>query len=80
MYTNQAIKDIKKLDAVSKKKLGKKILLYVADLLVHARKLVHSDLGSYRWRVGKLRVVFDLDEHNTTIVVLRVRFRRDIYR
>ncbi len=44
----------------------------------HAEKLTQSDLGSYRFRIGDYRVVFDLEGEE--IVVLRVGHRKDIYK
>ncbi len=35
-------------------------------------------MGTYRFRVGNYRVIFDLDDEQ--IVILRVGHRRDIYR
>ncbi len=61
VYTKTASKDIAKLDSLSKKKIGQKILHYKDKPLSHAKKLVHSSLGTYRWRVGNYHIVFDLD-------------------
>ena len=46
--------------------------------LKHAEKLTDSQLGSYRFRVGDYRIIFDLVE--SEIVVLRIGHRREIYR
>ena len=43
-----------------------------------AERLTESELGSYRFRVGDYRVIFDLE--GDEIVVLRVGHRREIYR
>ncbi|MDO8688920.1 MAG: type II toxin-antitoxin system RelE/ParE family toxin [Dehalococcoidia bacterium] len=48
------------------------------DPLAHARKMVNSSLGGYRFRIGDYRVVFDID--GDSLVILRVGHRRDIYR
>lgn len=77
IYTKSASKDIKKLDVVTKKRMAKKLLAYAQEPLSYAKKLTDSSLGTYRWRVGDYRIVFDLDRMN--IVVLRVRHRRDVY-
>lgn len=79
-YRKTAVKDIRKLDAVTQKRLGKKIehILSLPDPMSHAKKLVDSQLGQYRWRVGDYRVVFDLD--GSTIVVLRVQHRSEVYK
>ena len=78
IYTNKAYKDIKKLDAIVKKRIGKKIEEYSKNPLSSSKRLTNSAIGSYRWRVGNYRVVFDIDKKN--IVILRVGHRREIYK
>jgi len=43
-----------------------------------AESLINSELGSYRFRVGDYRIIFDVEE--TMIVVLAVGHRREIYK
>ena len=78
IYTNTAYKDIKKLDIVAKKRIGKKIQEYSKDPLLSSKKLTNSSIGTHRWRIGNYRVVFDIDKKN--IVILRVGHRREIYK
>ena len=78
VYTKTAYKDIKKLDTVARKRIGKKIEEYSKNPLLSSKKLVNSSIGSYRWRIGNHRVVFDMDNKN--IVILRVGHRREIYK
>jgi len=78
LYTKSSVKDIKKLDTIGKKRLKKKLELLATDPLHYSKKLIHSDLGSYRYRVGDYRIIFDLDGKN--IVILRVGHRREIYK
>jgi len=78
LYTNTAFKDIKKLDTVAKKRVKKKIEEYSRNPTIYAKKLVNVSLGTYRWRIGNYRVVFDIDGKN--IVILRVGHRREIYK
>lgn len=78
LYTKSAVKDIQKLDTVVKKRLKSKLEAYTKNPLVHAKKLTDFSLGGYRWRMGNYRVTFDMDKE--TIIVLRVRHRREIYR
>ena len=77
-YTETAAKDIEKLDRVSKKRIGKKIKIFSQRPFFYARKLIKPSLGSYRWRIGNYRVVFDIDQDK--IIILRIRHRREIYR
>ena len=77
VYTRRAERDIQGLDPDIKERLGKALLRYEEDPLKHAEKLTQSVLGSYRFRIGDYRVVFDLEGNE--IVVLRVGHRREIY-
>ncbi|MBU3935188.1 type II toxin-antitoxin system RelE/ParE family toxin [Patescibacteria group bacterium] len=77
-YTKSAFRNIQKLDPVVRKKIKKKIEAYSKKPLFYARKLIKPVIGTYRWRVGNYRVVFDIDKKN--IVILRIGHRREIYR
>ncbi|KKR32754.1 MAG: Addiction module toxin, RelE/StbE family [Candidatus Gottesmanbacteria bacterium GW2011_GWC2_39_8] len=78
LYTKTAALDIKKLDTVARKKIRKKIETYREKPIYYGKKLVNSAIGSYRWRAGNYRIVFDIDGNN--IVILRVGHRREIYK
>ena len=78
VYTQRAIKDIEGLDHKIKDRIGKTLLRYKVDPLGNAERLTDSSLGSYRFRVGDYRIVFDIEKDK--IVVLRVGHRREIYR
>ncbi len=78
VYTRRAVHDIEALDAVVKKRLAKKLLLLQERPRELSRKLIHHAIGSYRYRVGDHRVVFDLI--GKRIVILRVGHRSGIYR
>jgi mRNA interferase RelE/StbE len=45
---------------------------------VHATRLTDSRLGSFRFRIGDWRVVFDIIDDR--VMVLRIGHRREIYR
>lgn len=78
VFSKTASKEIKDLDAIAKKRLGKKIKQYSKTPLAYAKRLVDTRMGTYRWRVGDYRIIFDLKGSN--IMVLRVGHRREIYR
>jgi mRNA interferase RelE/StbE len=78
VYTNRAVKDIQKLEPQIKARIGKALLRFESNPLRHATPLTNSSLGTYRFRVGDYRVIFDLEGDD--IVVLRVGHRRQIYR
>lgn len=76
-YTKSAFKDIRKLDAVARKKVKSKLELFSKYPLSHARRLTDPALGKFRWRVGDYRVVFDLK--GSKIIILRVGHRKEVY-
>ncbi|MEQ1654062.1 MAG: type II toxin-antitoxin system RelE/ParE family toxin [Nitrospira sp.] len=78
VYTHRAIRDIDALELKVKQRIGKTLLRYESDPLKYAETLKQSELGSYRFRIGDYRVVFDLE--GVQIVVLRVGHRREIYK
>ncbi len=78
LYTKSAVKDIKKLDSVAKKKIKKKLEIYSSKPFFYAKKLTDTKLETYRWRIGNYRVVFDIDGKD--IIVLRIGHRREIYK
>lgn len=77
VYTARAVKDIKKLDTVAKRRLKKAIEKLALDPLGFSTKLIDHKLGEYRYRIGNYRVIFDLIGKET--VFLRVEHRRDVY-
>jgi len=78
VYTHRVIKDIRKIEEKVKQKIGKTLKRYVEEPLKYASKLTDPALGTYRFRIGDYRVIFDIEDEE--IVVLRVGHRRDIYR
>jgi len=78
LYTRKAVRDIERLGPETKERIGRTLPRYEKDPLRYAEKLTHSELGSYRFRIGDYRVVFDIE--GDQIVVLRVGHRREIYK
>ena len=78
IYTRRAVKDINRLDQNIKKRIGKSLKRFEKAPLDYAEKLTDSRLGSYRFRIGDYRVIFDLEDQD--IVVLRIGDRKEIYR
>jgi len=78
VFTRRAERDVGKLDPKIKDRIGKTLPRFTEDPIQHAEKLADSRLGSFRFRIGDYRVVFDIE--GDEIVVLRVGHRREIYR
>ena len=78
VYTHRAVKDIQKLEPKIKKRIGEVLLKHKEDPLKYAKKLTDHKFGTYRFRIGDYRVIFDIEDNE--IVVLRVGHRKFIYR
>jgi mRNA interferase RelE/StbE len=78
VYTRRAEKDIKKLDPSIIKRLGKALLKLQNNPEQLSEQLTDPRIGTYRFRMGDYRVIFDIEEKD--IIVLRVGHRREIYK
>jgi mRNA interferase RelE/StbE len=73
-------KDILKIQKSEYENIRKKILLLknfpnFGDI----KKLSSYALADFRFRIGKYRVLFDVDEKNKKILLFRVLHRKDAY-
>ncbi len=77
VFTDDAKRDLLKLDKKTRLRIVNKLRFFASDPLKFSRKLSHPSIGSFRFRIGEYRVIFDLK--NDAIVILKVGHRRDIY-
>jgi mRNA interferase RelE/StbE len=78
LYTKRAARDISRLDQATKERLRTTLVQYAQSPFDYAKKMVDPALGTYRFRIGEYKVIFDVEGNK--IVVLRVGHRRKIYR
>lgn len=80
VFSGSSKKEIEKLDRVTRQRISKKLSYFLEqdDPLTHARQLVHSKIGGYRFRAGHYRIVFDVNGND--IEVISVKHRKDVYR
>jgi mRNA interferase RelE/StbE len=78
ILTQRALKDWENLDKETKDRIAAKLKEYAKEPFRYARKLIHPKIGTYRFRIGDYRIMFDIDNNN--IVILRIGHRRSIYK
>lgn len=78
VITDRALKDIDNLTQDVKKRIASKLKEYSNDPLNYSRKLTDPKIGTYRFRIGDYRVIFDIEDE--TIIVPRIGHRKDIYK
>ena len=76
-FKPRAVKDIEKLSSRIKTKIIKDIEVMGDDLAGDVKRLTNFT-PEYRLRVGNYRVLFEIE--NKSIIVYRVRHRREVYR
>jgi len=78
LITKRAIKDLEKINIKTKSRIRDKIKLLLNDPIGNSKKLSTPIIGTYRFRVGDYRIIFDIDDDK--VIVLRIGHRKDIYR
>ena len=74
-----ALRDLRALPIQLARRIGSSIDRYAETGIGDVRKL-EAEQGLYRLRVGDYRVIFEFEDGQLVVVVLRVRNRRDAYR
>lgn len=79
-FKPQAVRDLQKLPKQVQKRIIKKLDFYCSaqNPLSFADYLIHFEIGSYRFRIGEYRAVFDVEGER--IIILTLGHRREIYR
>ena len=78
VLTKRALKDIERIDIKTKAHIGNKIKTLTDDPMKVSKKLSNPVIGTYRFRIGDYRVIFDIDKDE--VIILRIGHRKDIYK
>ena len=78
ILTKSALKDFKKLEVEVQKQIKNKLTLYQSNPLDHATKLTNYEIGTYRFRIGNYRAIFDLEDDK--IIIMKIGHRKEIYK
>lgn len=81
--TKKAKKDLLCLDRNIQKRIAEKMRFFIAsdNPLKYAKKLRDFRFGTYRFRIGEYRIIFDIDQLGeiTILVILRIKHRKEVY-
>ena len=80
IFTYSASRQFQKLKRSIQKRINEKLRFYIsqANILRFAEPLKDSRFGDWRFRIGDYRVLFDIKD--SSIIVLKIGHRRDIYK
>lgn len=83
-FTGSSLRQLKKLDRPQAQRIIDYLeerIAPLADPRVLATNLVGPKMGSYwRYRVGDVRVICDIQDEELLILVIEVGHRREVYR
>jgi mRNA interferase RelE/StbE len=72
------VKILGNIDKEMQNRIATKLKEYAIEPLRYARKLIDPSVGTYRFRIGDYRVIFDIYDKN--IAILRIGHRKSIYK
>ncbi len=82
-YTEKALEDLSCLEKDIARRIRNKIDFFSAQVnpFRFAKKLKDPEAGTYRFRIGDYRAIFDVDHKgNVSILhILRIKHRKEIY-
>lgn len=78
LITKEAKEQIDKLDGVIKKRIAKKLPIFLKNPFSFSKRLINLEIGQYRFRVGDYRIIFDVRDKK--IEILKVMHRREVYK
>jgi mRNA interferase RelE/StbE len=77
ILTDEVKAKLRAMDSALRREIGHKLFLLEEDLSGNVKKLSGS-VNQYRLRIGKYRVIFELEGRNA--IVYAIGLRKDIYR
>ncbi|MBI2616748.1 type II toxin-antitoxin system RelE/ParE family toxin [Candidatus Gottesmanbacteria bacterium] len=79
-FNSHSLKEFRRLPKPTQRRISDKLEFFASSKapLFFAEKLINSDIGMYRYRIGDYRVVFDIK--GNTIIILSIGHRREIYK
>jgi len=81
IWHEETLKDLKKLNRTTAKKIVAKVKNYlIKDPIKLGTPLKGILKGLHRYRVGKYRVIYVIDQAEKKIIILNVNHRRKIYK
>lgn len=81
LYTSSALKDLRTIEKKNAQKIILTIQKYTSSKpLEKSKKLSGSFEGLYRYRIGDYRVIFQIDNSDSTIFILKIKHRKDVYK
>jgi len=81
IWHEETLKDLKKLNRTTAKKIVAKVKNYLTQDPVKLGTPLKGNLkGFYRYRIGEYRVIYVIDQAEKKIIILNANHRKKIYK
>ena len=81
--TKKAKEEFLALERNIQKRIAEKLRFYISNNnpLKYAKKLQNNKFGTYRFRIGDYRAIFDIDNQGNIIIllILCIKHRKGVY-
>lgn len=79
-FKKTVLKDFQVLPKIDQERLLEAMQKALAPDPYQGKALTGEFKGLYRWRVGRFRIVHEIQKSLSIVLVLRIGARRDVYR
>jgi mRNA interferase RelE/StbE len=79
-FTTSALREFRALDAQLQRRITARITSLCEDPFPSGIKKLQGQGEHFRLRVGDYRVVYRVDGNRVVIVIVRIGYRREVYR
>ena len=80
LFKKSALKDLDDIPKPDQKRLFDAIGSRLAKDPYQGKALTGEFKGLYRWRSGKFRIIYEIQQEALIVLVLRIAHRKDVYR
>lgn len=80
LFKPAANKAFNQLENATRKKIGARIDALAADPFPPGVRKIRGEETAYRIRVGDYRVIYDVLHKKLVVLILRIGYRREVYR
>ncbi|MEA1920154.1 MAG: type II toxin-antitoxin system RelE/ParE family toxin [Campylobacterota bacterium] len=79
LFDDKVFKDLKKIDKSWQKKILESIKNQLVDNPYIGKKLVGNLSSYYRYRVNDYRVIYEINENEIVLIIIKIKHRKDVY-
>jgi len=79
LIDDRVVKDLRKIDRAWRVKILAAIKIKLIGNPYLGKKLVGDLSPYYRFRVGDYRVLYEVIENEVTVIVIKIKYRKNVY-